>query len=257
MRRPSLATVLAGAALAVAIAGAGPAAYGALKRAAFADNAGRLGGLTLKQVRSGVDATRLAGHTASELRSGIDAATLSGQTPQQLRQGIDAATLNGQSAGDLRSGIDATRFNGETLAQVQSGATTAAQAQGKAVNVLTSPASAVTLAVPPGNWLVTFHAVAEATSTTALQAVVIWEPFAGATMLPQSRTNLRTSYDDTSGNLSDAQVYGAAYLVSAPSGTVLALNVVGDAHDQVDPFVNAATITALQVGTAVGAIMAS
>jgi hypothetical protein len=38
---------------------------------------------------------------------------------------------------------------------------------------------------------------------------------------------------------------------------VLALNVAGDAHNEVSPFVNGATITALQVGTAVGAIMAS
>jgi hypothetical protein len=257
MSRPSLGTVLGGAALAVAIAGAGPAAYGGLAHVVFADNAGRLGGLTLKQVRSGVDATRLAGHTASELRTGIDAATLRGQTPQQLRQGIDAATLNGQSAGELRSGIDATRFNGETLAQVESGATTAAQAQGKAVSVLPAQADAVTLAVPPGNWLVTFHAAAEATSAGNQQAVVIWEPFAGATMLPQSRTDLRTTYDDGSGNLADSQAYGAAYLVSAPGGTVLALKVAGDAHNQVSPFVSGATITALQVGTAIGAVLAT
>lgn len=88
MRRPSAPTILAATALAVATAGLAPQAQALVSRAALADNARRLQGRTLAQVRTGGDAARLAGHSYRELRSGIDAETLGGIEPGRFVQGV-------------------------------------------------------------------------------------------------------------------------------------------------------------------------
>jgi hypothetical protein len=88
MRRPSAPTILAATALAVASIGVAPQAQALVSRAALADNARRLQGRTLAQVRTGGDAARLAGHSYREVRSGIDAETLGGIEPDRFVQGI-------------------------------------------------------------------------------------------------------------------------------------------------------------------------
>jgi len=88
MRRPSAPTILAAAALAIASAGLAPQAQALVSRAALADNARRLQGRTLAQVRTGGDASRLAGHTYREVRAGIDAETLGGIEPDRFVQGV-------------------------------------------------------------------------------------------------------------------------------------------------------------------------
>jgi hypothetical protein len=88
MRRPSAPTILAATALAIASIGAAPQAQALVSRSALADNARRLQGRTLAQVRTGGDAARLAGHTYREVRSGIDARTLGGIEPDRFVQGI-------------------------------------------------------------------------------------------------------------------------------------------------------------------------
>jgi hypothetical protein len=88
MRRPSAPTILAATALAIASVGLAPQAHALVSRAALADNARRLQGRSLAQVRTGGDAARLAGHTYREVRSGIDAETLGGIEPARFVQGI-------------------------------------------------------------------------------------------------------------------------------------------------------------------------
>ncbi len=87
MRRPSASTVLAALALAVASIGAVPQAQALVARSALADNARRLQGRTLAQVRTGGDAARLSGRTYRDVRSGIDAVTLGGIEPDRFVQG--------------------------------------------------------------------------------------------------------------------------------------------------------------------------
>jgi hypothetical protein len=53
-------------------------------RSASSDNASKLGGLTVTQVRSGVDAAKLGGQTIIQVRTGIDAATVGGKTVAQI-----------------------------------------------------------------------------------------------------------------------------------------------------------------------------
>jgi hypothetical protein len=53
-------------------------------RAATADNASKVGGKTVAQVRSGIDAATVGGQTVAQVRAGIDAATVGGQTVAQV-----------------------------------------------------------------------------------------------------------------------------------------------------------------------------
>src|SRR5215470_11021769 len=106
MRRPSAPTILAATALAVASIGVAPQAQALVSHAAFADNARRLQGRTLAQVRTGGDAARLAGHTYREVRSGIDAETLGGLEPDRYVQGIGK-----QFAGSLHARDGAPNAN--------------------------------------------------------------------------------------------------------------------------------------------------
>ena len=111
MRRPSAPTILAATALAVASIGVAPQAQALVSRAALADNAKRLQGRTLAQVRNGGDAARLNGRTYRQVRSGIDAAALGGLEPDRFVQGIGklfAGTLHERDGSPNRSvlGVD-------------------------------------------------------------------------------------------------------------------------------------------------------